>query len=514
MAASVVLCLLCVHPCELWPAVLVAWTPFVVAVSNLGWRRAAWLGLLHGVLLNAAAFHWIYPPLRGVAELSAPTSSALFLALVLVQGARSAVVAGLAAAGMRRGWPAMVVFPLALVTGELVCPAVFPWHTALFTTTTPAWMQLAEVGGPLILSAWVGAVNAGFAQAWLERGRGARDVLKAASPALAVLSLVTVAGHWRITTVEARASRADAARIGVIQGDLGPLRHERRDPVKVYRERSLQLLATEPKLDLLVWPETAVSYPTRSDRLAQFFSDVALRNRRDGAGARKIDVPLLTGMVVARDTEKVSRRLSNSAVLADPSGRVLGEYDKQHLVPLGERSLSDWFPRLSRLFPPASEFVVGDAQGSLPFAGHRLGVSICYEDILHRKILSSVRDGQPDLLLNLTSDSWFEGSPGPALHLALASLRAVEHRRYLLHASTGGVTAVVAPTGRIEWHLPEGPASGVASVRWLDSRTPYQQHGDTPWIAAAGLSVLFAALRRRRIGLPFRYRRALPADVS
>src|SRR5262249_4191904 len=103
----------------------------------------------------------------------------------------------------------------------------------------------------------------------------------------------------------------------------------------------------------------------------------------------------------------------------------------------------------------------------------------------------------PELLVNLSSDIWFAGSSGPKLHLAMARLRAVEHRKYLLQATTGGVSALIGPTGRMEWNLTEGrTASGVVSVHWLDRSTPYQRWGDAPWLLAVALAFLAALLQR------------------
>lgn len=99
----------------------------------------------------------------------------------------------------------------------------------------------------------------------------------------------------------------------------------------------------------------------------------------------------------------------------------------------------------------------------------------------------------PELLVNLTSDAWFGSSPAAELHLALASLRAVEHRRQLLRVTTDGVTALVEPTGEVTQRLPRGePASSVFLVRWLSGGTPFEAVGDVPWWIVALL--LFAGL--------------------
>jgi apolipoprotein N-acyltransferase len=101
-------------------------------------------------------------------------------------------------------------------------------------------------------------------------------------------------------------------------------------------------------------------------------------------------------------------------------------------------------------------------------------------------------DEGADLLLNLTNDAWFQGSPAAELHLALAAFRAVEHRRYLIRATNDGVTAMVDPGGAVTWRLPAGrAASGVAEARWLHGSTWYGRLGDAPWAATVVLALLF-----------------------
>ena len=88
----------------------------------------------------------------------------------------------------------------------------------------------------------------------------------------------------------------------------------------------------------------------------------------------------------------------------------------------------------------------------------------------------------------------------PLLHFALAKVRAVEHRRFLVRATNTGVSAVVDPAGRIVAQLePHRPASMVTDVRWMRGRTPYEALGNAPWyVVVAGASALALVRRHRR----------------
>ena len=58
------------------------------------------------------------------------------------------------------------------------------------------------------------------------------------------------------------------------------------------------------------------------------------------------------------------------------------------------------------------------------------------------------------LLINISNDGWFGGSAAPAQHLAMARVRAVENRRWLLRDTNNGFTVSVDPYGRIVARLP------------------------------------------------------------
>ena len=107
-----------------------------------------------------------------------------------------------------------------------------------------------------------------------------------------------------------------------------------------------------------------------------------------------------------------------------------------------------------------------------------------------------------ELLVNLTNDSWFAGTDELRVHLALAKLRAVEQRKYLVRATLTGKSAIVDPAGRLLGAVPEDRAGTLlAEVRWMRGSTLYNRVGDAPWwIFVAG--VLVASFRRRRGASP------------
>jgi apolipoprotein N-acyltransferase len=494
-------------PINFWPLGLVAWLPLALAASEDSPGAAAVAGVLQGSVAQAIVLAAVPAALHAVARTSWPSSCALYLALAAYEGARPGLIAFLAALAVRRGASPLAAFPLALTTAELVFPMVFPWTAALFLSGAPILLQTADIGGRLGVSLWVGVVNASFVVAWSHRRERRRLLRYGLVIPSATLGAVILYGAIAMRRADRAVAAAPAFRVGIVQGYIPDVKHETRDPTVLYRDASLPLLRAE-KPDLLVWPETAIFYAIDEDALSTELVNRVFRAER--LGGPRVDVPLLTGLVLrpalprrarGQGLENDSpREVANAAVLATPDGRIRGIYEKQSLVPLGEYLPGEGsLPWLRRALPWAGRFSPGREVAPLVLGGKRILVSICYEDVLAAETRAAVNAGEPDLLVNLTSDAWFDRSRIPYLHVELAKLRAIEHRRFLVHATNTGVSAVADPAGRFAFLLsPNEPAAGVATVAWLSSSTIYERWGDTPFYGGAALLAFMVA---RRISL-------------
>ena len=227
--------------------------------------------------------------------------------------------------------------------------------------------------------------------------------------------------------------------------------------------------------------------------------------RDQNAILRGFNTPLLFGATsgTIKDIEKpnsLDNKRYNSAFLTDGKGEVLGRYDKQYLLAFGEHiPFGDLFPSLYDLSPDSGRFSPGPRQAPLEFKGHRLGILICYEDIIPAHTDAVVAQGA-EVLLNLTNDAWFGKTKEAYQHFVLAAFRAVEQRRALVRATTTGVSGVVSPTGRIERMTnPYGPETFITDVPMLQGETIYRRGGRF-FPHACLVITLFAllmALRRR-----------------
>lgn len=504
--ASACLANLAVPPYDFWPMALVCWVPLLFILRRARTSEAVLFGLVQGALTHVIGFRWVARALHEEMSLSWTSAVLALVAFAILQGGRSALIALFASRAQTRGWPLFVLFAPSLVTAELSYPMFIPWYAALFVHDAPSLFQLAEIGGPLLVSAWLALANAGFWMAF-ERWRvGQRGgAVRAAGFTALGVALIAALGLVRMRDVRATTRESPAARVAVVQGAIQD--DDLRDPLDVYRESTLRLLETEPNVELVVWPETAISTPVSMDtsRSAEhFFREVVFRDSRLGLRAPPISVPLLTGIVLERPSTSGASDLLNAAVLVDRTGQRLGTYIKRELAPIGEATpMGEWIPGLESLFPPKTKFSRAESEDAIEFDSRRIGVSICYEDILPGSVRASVNRARPHLLINLTSDRWFADSPAADLHLALAKFRAVEHRRQLLRVTHDGVTARVEPTGEITLRLPRfRPEAAVTGVHWLSGSTVFGHLGDGPWWLLAAFTLVASSRRLSRTPPP------------
>jgi hypothetical protein len=196
--------------------------------------------------------------------------------------------------------------------------------------------------------------------------------------------------------------------------------------------------------------------------------------------------------------------LFNSALLTDAKGAVIGRFDKQLLLAFGEYlPFGETFPILYEWSPHTGHFQAGSSFKPLTLGNHQIATIICYEDVLPSFVNRVMREGDPELLANLTNDAWFGDSTQPWIHLALAKLRAVEHRKFFVRSTNSGVSAFVDPAGRVISNTKTfEETSQRATLRWLKGKTLYTFWGDGPWWLASAVSVAFAFRRRKGAPLP------------
>jgi apolipoprotein N-acyltransferase len=255
----------------------------------------------------------------------------------------------------------------------------------------------------------------------------------------------------------------------------------------------------EPRL--LIWPEAAITEPLQDERRLFDVQHEVLATRRQVQSVLAPSDLLLTGGVTVQSRDGVrATGATNSVFAMAPDGRLLGRYDKAHLVPYGEylpmRPLLSAIG-LSRLAPGDLDFDPGPGPQSLDIPGVGwVGFQLCYEIIFSGEVVDPRR--RPAFIFNPSNDAWF-GAWGPPQHLAQARLRALEEAMPVVRATPTGISAIVDARGRLLHSIPLGEM-GVIDARLPAPGAPtlFSRVGNWAPFAFALLLVAFAMLVRRR----------------
>jgi apolipoprotein N-acyltransferase len=297
----------------------------------------------------------------------------------------------------------------------------------------------------------------------------------------AALAGALIYGEWRLG--QSFADGPEVA-IAVVQGGASPAERAQR-PARLARHVELTRSAADTRPGLIVWPEYAVEAYLEEPSATR---DTVLRVAAE-SGA---DV-ILGGPHFA--ASGAGTRYHNSVYLVR-DGRLAARYDKHRLVPVAEDERLGWLRGAG-----AITYTPGDGSFVLPARALRIGASVCLEGMFPELARAAVQDGA-EVLVNLSNDAWFGDAEAARHQLDIATLRAVESRRYLVRAAATGFSAVIDPYGRTLVHS-EFDAHQVlaATVRNSRTRSPYQRWGDAfAWMVIAGVvGTTLRALRTRSV---------------
>lgn len=476
---------------DVWPFAFVCWAPLIVAMRGQTPRFALLLGLLQGLTCNLLGFYWLLDMLKQFSGFPTALCALFMVILCAYQGGRMGLLGWLFGRAEGKGWPTAPVFALAFIGHEMLYPLLFPWYTGAQTHKVPILMQAAELGGPIAIGVLLAGGSIALAEPFLAKREGRAWNRRLVGVALAGPIFLTLYGAIRLPMIDKAMAAAPKAKVGLVQGNMELMR-DHRDPAAIHRKATDALEKKEGKLDLVVWSETAISFVIPDELIGPTFQRIVMKGPQ--GLDQDIDTPVLSGVILRRGGkpfERKSGKLYNSAALIHPDGRVEGVYDKTYLLAFGEYiPFGETFPQLYEISKNSGQLTPGTSLEPIKFGEHKITTLICYEDILPTFTNKIVRYGDPDLLVNATNDTWFGKSTEPAIHLALAKFRAVEHRRWLVRATNSGVSAFVDAAGRSFEETPLfQEAARAHEIAWMRSRTPYELWGDIPWWLAS-LAVL------------------------
>jgi apolipoprotein N-acyltransferase len=397
----------------------------------------------------------------------------------------------------RAGTPALFIAPAAWVATEFLRGYIFggfPWvPLGNSQVTVLPVAQLASATGVYGLSALVALVNAGIAYAMLTSGRSR---MKAIAAVGVILAAVGGWGTWRIR--EGSLTREGTPiRVGLVQGNIEQTLKWRPDQARTIFTTYIAMTRDVVRrgAEYVIWPESSTPFTFESHPVGE---------GEMRALAREVAVPILFGSdqtaaadpAVSSVADPPEELHFNAAFQLGPDGSTLAVYRKIHLVPFGEfvplADVLTFFPPLVQTLAGFAPFTSGDAMIMLPVGRHKASTAICYEVVYPSLVRDAVVKGS-ELLTTITNDAWYGHSSAPFQHFELASMRAIEHGRYMARAANTGISGVVDPYGRVIARSAIFEQVGlVQEVRFLTGRTIYTATGDL--VAYLALAIVALSL--------------------
>ncbi|MFC7537317.1 apolipoprotein N-acyltransferase [Sphingomonas sp. GCM10030256] len=459
------------QPVGLWPLMPLAFAGLCELVGRApSMKRALLVGWSFGVGQFVLGLNWIATAFTYQAAMPAWLGRVAVVLLSLYLAVYPMLAVGLA---WRFGQASRLALVLALAGGWAVTEYLratiftgFSWNPVGVAFADTPWLNAIRFIGTFGLSVTVVLVGGSL---WLLARRSWRTGGTLLALLLVLLALPPAEEHHRLTNFGpgSAAPRLSSPAIRIVQPNIGQEDKWREGLADEAFTRLANLSSGgAPPPRLLFWPEVAVPEPfqilDQQERPLPYLLPAiprAVRSVRSG------DV-LLTGAfaLIADDQDKIVGN-TNSVFGLDAAGRVLGRYDKAHLVPYGEylpmRPLLSAIG-LSQLAPGQGDTIYGPGPRTLELGAFgRAGIQVCYEIIFSGEVVD--RRNRPDFIFNPSNDAWF-GAWGPPQHLAQARLRAAEEGLPVVRSTPTGISALVDARGQLLHSIPWRTAGVIDST--------------------------------------------------
>jgi len=438
------------EPVGWWPLLLVG----IAALCELldrtkSLKRSLLLGWAFGVGQFMVGLNWIATSFTYQANMPAWLGWIAVVLLSLYLAVYPAIAAGLA---WRFGRDDRVVLVTVLGAAWAITEWLrgtmftgFPWNPAAAAVAPTPLIAITPLIGTYGLSMMVVLLGGAI---WLEYYRKWLPL---------VVILGATAFLWLLPSSKVPSDPLTIRNIRIVQPNIGQ-QDKWRPGFDEEAARRLSELSGRPSADprLLLWPEAAVTDPLEDARTGEHQAYANFQRTRAASLLGPGDLLLTGGIALASPDGVNVTGAANSVFVLAPGGRVVGRYDKAHLVPYGEylpmRAILSSIG-LSRLAPGDIDFTPGPGPRSINLGGDwgKVGFQLCYEIIFSGQVVD--RNNRPGFIFNPSNDAWF-GSWGPPQHLAQARLRAAEEGIPVLRSTPTGISAVINAEGEVVKSLP------------------------------------------------------------
>lgn len=478
-------------PYDIFPIALISMVGLLGVWLNTSAERAAWRGFLFGMSSFGFGMYWIYISIHTFGGAPIPLAVSLTAVFVAVLATFIAATGFCLNHFFPNTNPAKIIlaFPALWVFIEWIRSWIFtglPWLLLGYSQTNSplrGYAPILSVYGvsfaTLISSSFIVIAYLTYRQ---------KNYLRM------YISLFLLASLWiaggALSLIPWTQTQPQPLRVSLVQGNIP--QSLKWDPMHVQLSLDRYSKLTQPlwqKNALIIWPEAAIPISLQD---AQAFIN-GLQKQASVKGAT-----LLMGIPAENHQ---GEGYFNTIISLGKSNQV---YMKSQLVPFGE--YIPW-PRLVKpiyryINIPMVDMIPGKyKQKPFEVNGIRILPFICYEIIFPELALSN--DPSIGALLTVTNDAWYGHSSAQAQHLQMAQMRSIENRRPGLFVSNDGITAVIAPDGKMVTAPPFVTYVLTETVYTTAGLTPWQRYGMDPILLIIIVS-LIVAVRFRKIVSSFR----------
>jgi apolipoprotein N-acyltransferase len=486
--ATAILLALAFPNASLWPLAYVALVPFLLGSRNKSYRRNFLGGTAAGFIFYTITFSWFASLTYWVGSIALLGVFFLVLFFSLLWGlvwvgktyVEKTMPAALAPV-LPSLWILMEYAENHLFTG-------FGWGSLGYTQWNNLRVaQLASFDSVYSVGFFIVLINVLIYQT-IVNVRSPKRLIIPAAVAVLLGALVPLWGRSQMR----KPDMSSSLKVGVIQPDFSLdvkwNREYSTHTLNVQRHLTEEVSADKP--DLVIWPESSLYgyLINEQDRIAPI--------------VQKNQIHLLMGSnhyEQVRDGNEDKIIYLNSAFLLDPSGRILGRYDKRHLAPFGEYvPMVNLIGFIGKVVPAISDFSPGSTLTNFEVKGRKFSVLICFENSFPHLVRDAAQG--VDFLVQITNDGWFGRSAQPRQDLAIAAFRSIENGMTLIRAANTGISCFIDPWGRVSGIVRDSWgedvfARGVSSetISAVPHDTFFKTYGDV-WVGVCGAmaAVFFA----------------------
>jgi apolipoprotein N-acyltransferase len=321
----------------------------------------------------------------------------------------------------------------------------------------------------------IAAVNALLAGFYVPALRG-RHVAISSIGIVVACGFAFLYGEWRLSQTFTTGEPVEVAVVqGAVERQLRWNPEHRTASLDRYLALTKEVSAARPRF--IFWPEYAVDFYLQEEVPER----QALLSMTRDLGADLILGGLSYGY-------GVSDLFFRNSVFLLRRGRITGRYDKIRLLPFAEE-----VPFGRRFFRDQLTYEPGRRLRTLRAGNAQIGAFVCFE-AMYPDVARTLALQGAEFFTNPANDDWL-GHAAPARHhLDIATVRAIENRRYLVRPTATGFSAIIDPYGHTIARSGFGtPTVLTGAIHLSQVQTPYQRWGDAAswiavaWVAAASL---------------------------